>query len=114
MLNHMVQQQVLDRVFGSLADPTRRSVLVRLGAGPATVGELAGPAGMTLTGMKKHLQVLEDAGLVTTEKVGRSRRCRLGSERLDDAKAWISSYQRLWEERLDAFDAVLAEEGNLE
>ena len=105
MVNHMVQQDVLDRVFASLADPTRRAVLERLGAGPATIGQLAEPAGMTLTGMKKHVQVLEDAGLVVTEKVGRSRRCRLGRERLDDAMAWISFYQRLWERRLDGLDA---------
>lgn len=104
MVNHMVQQDVLDRVFASLADPTRRAVLERLGVGPATIGELAEPAGMTLTGMKKHVQVLEDAGLVVTEKVGRSRRCRLGRERLDDAMAWISFYQRLWERRLDGLD----------
>jgi DNA-binding transcriptional ArsR family regulator len=101
----MVQQDVLDRVFASLADPTRRGVLERLGEGPATIGELAAPAGITLTGMKKHVQVLEDAGLVITEKVGRSRRCRLGRERLDDAKAWITFYQRLWERRLDGLDA---------
>jgi DNA-binding transcriptional ArsR family regulator len=60
---------------------------------------------MTLTGLKKHVQVLEEAGLVTTEKVGRSRQCRLGTERLDDAMAWISFYQRLWEHRLDGLDA---------
>lgn len=107
IVNHMVQQDVLDRVFASLADPTRRSILVRLGSGPATVGELAAPAGMTLTGMKKHLQVLEDAGLIRTEKVGRSRVCRLGPERLDDARTWITFYQRLWEQRLDALDAYL-------
>jgi DNA-binding transcriptional ArsR family regulator len=108
----MVQQDVLDRVFASLADPTRRSILVRLGSGPATVGELAAPAGMTLTGMKKHLQVLEDAGLVRTEKVGRSRRCRLGPERLDEAGAWITFYQRLWERRLDGLDAYLTLKGD--
>jgi DNA-binding transcriptional ArsR family regulator len=95
----------LDRVFSALADGTRRSVLERLGKGPATIGELAEPAGMTLTGMKKHVQVLEEAGLVVTEKVGRSRQCRLGSERLDDAMAWIAFYQRLWERRLDGLDA---------
>jgi DNA-binding transcriptional ArsR family regulator len=86
----MVQQQVLDRAFSALADSTRRDILTRLGQGPATIGELAEPAGMTLTGMKKHVQVLEDAGLVRTEKVGRSRQCHLGTERLDDAMAWIS------------------------
>lgn len=101
----MVQQEVLDRAFAALADSTRRDILTRLGSGPATIGELAEPAGMTLTGMKKHVQVLEDAGLVRTEKVGRSRQCHLGTERLDDAMAWIGFYQRLWERRLDGLDA---------
>lgn len=101
----MVQQEVLDRMFSALADGTRRAVLERLGQGPATIGELAAPHDMTLTGMKKHVQVLEDAGLVVTEKVGRTRRCRLGDERLDDAMAWISFYQRLWERRLDGLEA---------
>ncbi len=104
-LNHMVQQDVLDRVFAALADPQRRRVLVRLGEGPATIGELAEPVGMSLTGMKKHVQVLEDAGLVVTQKVGRSRQCRLGQAPLDDAMAWISFYQRLWARKLDGLDA---------
>ena len=95
----------LDRIYSALADSTRRDILTRLGEGPATIGELAEPHGMTLTGMKKHVQVLEDAGLVSTEKVGRSRQCRLGEERLDDAMAWISFYQRLWERRLDGLEA---------
>ncbi|NNH05743.1 ArsR/SmtB family transcription factor [Cellulomonas fimi] len=103
----MVQQEVLDRRFSALADSTRRAVLERLGQGPATIGELAEPHAMTLTGMKKHVQVLEDAGLVVTEKVGRSRQCRLGTERLDDVMAWISFYQRLWERRLDGLDAYV-------
>ena len=101
----MVQQDVLDRVFASLADPTRRDILVRLGEGPKTIGELAGPTGMTLTGMTKHVRVLQDAGLVVTTKVGRTRQCSLGTERLDDAMAWISFYQRLWERRLDGLEA---------
>ncbi|SFN83384.1 ArsR/SmtB family transcription factor [Mycetocola miduiensis] len=101
----MVHDVVLDRVFSALSDATRRAIITRLGEGPATIGELAEPAGMTLTGMKKHVQVLEDAGLVVTEKVGRSRQCRIGAERLDDAMAWISFYQRLWERRLDGLDA---------
>jgi DNA-binding transcriptional ArsR family regulator len=101
----MVQQDVLDRAFAALADSTRRGILTRLGDGPATIGELAEPAGMTLTGLKKHVQVLEEAGLVTTAKVGRSRECRLGSERLDDVMSWIVFYQRLWERRLDGLDA---------
>ncbi len=92
-------------MFASLADATRRGVLVRLGDGPATIGELAEPTGMSLTGMKKHVQVLEDAGLVVTEKVGRTRQCRLAAQPLDDAMAWISFYQRLWARRLDGLDA---------
>lgn len=101
----MVQHEVLDRAFAALSDSTRRSILVRLGNGPATIGELAAPTGMTLTGLKKHVQVLEDAGLVTTQKVGRTRECRLGTERLDDAMQWIAVYQRLWERRLDGLEA---------
>ena len=105
MLNHMVQQKSLDRTFAALADSTRRGILARLGDGPATIGELAEPTGMTLTGLKKHVQVLEDAGLVTTAKVGRSRECRLGTERLDDIMQWITLYQRLWERRFDGLEA---------
>ena len=97
--------QSLDRTFSALADPTRRAMLEALGRGPATVSELAEPLGISLTGVKKHLGVLEDAGLVETEKVGRSRHCRLGTERLDDAMSWITFYQRLWERRLDGLDA---------
>ena len=101
----MVQSAELDRAFAALSDPTRRAMLEALGRGSATVSELAEPLGISLTGVKKHLHVLEEAGLVTTEKVGRSRHCRLGTERLDDAMAWISFYQRLWERRLDGLDA---------
>jgi DNA-binding transcriptional ArsR family regulator len=104
----MVQQQLLDerlnRAFAALSDPTRRGILSRLGDGPATLGELAEPTGMTLTGLSKHVQVLEEAELVTTEKVGRSRQVRLGTERLDDAMQWITFYQRLWERRLDGLE----------
>ncbi|MET0714006.1 MAG: metalloregulator ArsR/SmtB family transcription factor [Mycetocola sp.] len=110
----MVHDIVLDRVFSALSDATRRAIITRLGEGPATIGELAEPAGMTLTGMKKHVQVLEDAGLVITEKVGRSRQCRIGAERLDDAMAWISFYQRLWERRLDGLDAYFTLQKGLE
>ena len=101
----MVQQQALDRAFGALADETLRGILIRHGDGPATITELATPADMTLTGIRKHVDVLEAAGLVTTEKVGRVRQVRLGTERLDDAMAWISFYQRLWERRLDGLEA---------
>ncbi len=100
----MVQEQTLDRTFSALSDATRRGILTRLGQGPATIGDLAGPARMTLTGVKKHVQVLEDAGLVTTQKVGRSRECRLGAERLDEAMQWIGIYQKLWEKRLDGLE----------
>ena len=108
MLNHMVHQSsTLDRAFAALADGTRRDILTRLGEGPATVSELAEPAGITVTGMAKHLAVLESAGLVTTEKVGRTRQCRLGTERLDEAMAWLTFYQQLWARRLDGLDAYL-------
>jgi DNA-binding transcriptional ArsR family regulator len=97
--------QYLDRTFGALADPTRRAIVERLGGGSASISELAQPFGMTLTGMKKHVQVLEDAGLIVTEKVGRSRQCRLATAPLDEAMAWISFYQRLWARKLDGLDA---------
>ncbi len=104
-LNRMVHQAELDRLFAALSDSTRRSILETLGRGPATVSELTEPFGVSLTAIKKHLRVLEEAGLVETEKVGRSRHCRLGTERLEDAVSWISFYQRLWERRLDGLDA---------
>ena len=105
MLNRMVQQAELDQVFAALSDSNRRDVLQRLSEGALPLSELAGAAGMTVTGMAKHIHVLEAAGLVATEKVGRTRQCRLGNERLDDVMAWISYYQRLWEKRLDGLDA---------
>ncbi|WP_108252228.1 ArsR/SmtB family transcription factor [Planctomonas deserti] len=101
----MVQQHVLDRAFAALSDSTRRGILERLGSGPATISELAEPFDITITGLTKHVQVLEEAGLVTTQKVGRARQCRLGTERLDDAMQWITFYQRLWERRLDGLEA---------
>lgn len=103
----MVQQtapEVLDRTFAALSDATRRGVLERLGEGPASVSELADAAAMTVTGMAKHVHVLEAVGLVSTEKVGRSRQCVLGTERLDEAMAWITFYQRLWQRKLDGLD----------
>ena len=104
----MVQYpQAIDRTFAALADPTRRDVLERLGRGSATITELAGPYGISLTGMKKHVRVLEDAQLVTTEKVGRTRWCRLGPRRLDDLQEWIGTYRRMLDERLDRFGELL-------
>ena len=104
----MVQYQPLDRTFAALSDTTRRDILERLGRGPASVSELAEPFGMSLTGLKKHVRVLEDARLVTTEKVGRTRICRLGPDRLDDAVDWIGLYRRQWHRRLDGIEALLA------
>ena len=107
----MVQYQLIDRTLAALADPTRRDVLERLGRqGSATVSELASPAGMSLTGMKKHLRVLEGAGLVSTEKVGRTRRCSLGPRRLEDLQGWMDSYRSMVEERFDRLDELLERE----
>jgi DNA-binding transcriptional ArsR family regulator len=104
----MVQYQTIDRTFAALADPTRRGILERLGQrGSASVSELAEPAGMSLTGMRKHLGVLEDAELVSTEKVGRTRRCSLGPKRLEDLQGWINSYRAMVEERLDRLEELL-------
>jgi DNA-binding transcriptional ArsR family regulator len=103
----MVQYQPVDRTLAALADPTRRDVLERLGRGTATITELAEPYGISLTGMKKHVRVLEDAGLVATEKVGRTRLCRAGPRRLEDVSTWIAGYRRMLEERLDRFEALL-------
>jgi DNA-binding transcriptional ArsR family regulator len=104
----MVQYSPLDRTFSALSDPTRRDILDRLGRGPASISELAKPFGITLTGLKKHIQVLEDAQLVTTAKIGRTRQCRLGPEQLQDAAQWIHTYRRQWERRLDGLEAFLA------
>jgi DNA-binding transcriptional ArsR family regulator len=104
----MVQYQAqLDRTFSALADPTRRGILERLGQGSATVSELAEPFGMSLTGLKKHIQILEDAELVTTEKVGRTRRCSLGPRRLNDAQQWMAAYGQMLDARLDRFGELL-------
>jgi DNA-binding transcriptional ArsR family regulator len=103
----MVQYPHLDRTLAALADPTRRAVLERLGRGTATISELAEPFGMSLTGMKKHVRVLEDAGLVTTEKVGRARICRAGPRRLEDVEEWSATYRRMLEERLDRLGELL-------
>jgi DNA-binding transcriptional ArsR family regulator len=103
----MVQYPVLDRTFAALADPTRRDILSRLGRGPASISDLASPIGISLTGMRKHVRVLEEAGLVTTRKRGRVRECRLGPEPLTDAGKWIAFYQTLWERRLDGLDAYI-------
>src|SRR3954469_11931887 len=104
----MVQYQAnLDTAFAAIADPTRRGILERLGRSDASISELAGVFAMTLTGIKKHVSILEDARLVTTEKQGRVRTCRLGPRRLAEEAAWIVTYRRLLEERLDHLGAFL-------
>lgn len=97
----------LDASFSALSDPTRRGVLEQLGRSDASITELADKFHMTLTGMKKHVGVLEHAGFVTTEKIGRVRTCRLGLRRLEEEAAWIEDYRRLWAARFDALDAVV-------
>jgi len=104
----MVQYLQIDRTLDALADPTRRGVLERLGRGSATITELAEPFGISLTGMKKHVRVLEDAELLTSEKVGRARQCHLGPRRLEDLQRWMDMYQRMLDERLDRFGELLA------
>jgi len=98
---------LLDASFAALADPTRRGVLEQLGSADASITELADKFHMTLTGMKKHVGVLEQAGLVTTEKVGRVRTCRLGRRGLEDEAAWIEGRRRIWNERFEALDVVV-------
>ena len=98
---------LLDDAFAALADPTRRRVLERLGRGDASISDLAGGFAITLTGMQKHVRVLEAAGLVITEKVGRVRTCRLGPRRLDEESSWIAQYQAMLEARYDRLGAFL-------
>jgi DNA-binding transcriptional ArsR family regulator len=98
----MVQYQTgLDAGFAALSDATRRGILERLGSGDASISDLASKFEMTLTGIKKHVRVLETAGLVTTEKVGRVRTCRFGPARLERESCWITTYREMLEARLD-------------
>lgn len=97
----------VDTSFAALADPTRRGVLERLWRRDQSISELADAFEMTLTGMKKHVSVLEHAGLVVTEKVGRVRTCRLGSSGLEAEAAWIESYRQMWAARFAALDVVI-------
>ena len=111
ILNHMVQfsQQHVDTSFAALSDATRRGVLERLAREDASITQLADTFQMTLTGMKKHVSVLEHAGLVVTEKVGRVRTCRLGVSQLEQEAAWIERYRLLWAARFDELDKVVEE-----
>jgi DNA-binding transcriptional ArsR family regulator len=107
----MVQynQARFDTSFAALSDTTRRGVLEQLGRADASITDLAERFHMTLTGMKKHVGVLEQAGLVTTEKVGRVRTCKLGSRRLEEETAWLASYRQRWDARFDELDRVVEE-----
>jgi DNA-binding transcriptional ArsR family regulator len=99
----------LDASFAALSDVTRRGVLERLGSAEASITDLAAKFNMTLTGMKKHVGVLEYAGLVTTQKIGRVRTCKIGPRRLEEELAWIEKYRQLWAARFDELDKVVAE-----
>ncbi len=99
----------LDASFGALSDATRRGVLEQLGRSDASITDLAEKFHMTLTGMKKHVSVLEQAGLVVTEKVGRVRTCKLGPRRLEQEAAWIERYRELWDRRFDELENVVEE-----
>src|SRR5215467_9983914 len=107
----MVQylQRRLNDSFAALSDATRRGVLEELGHADASITDLAVKFHMTLTGMKKHVGVLEQAGLVTTEKVGRVRTCKIGPRRLEEETAWIERYRQLWDTRFDELDKVVEE-----
>lgn len=110
-MNRMVQfsSDRLNASFAALSDATRRGVLDHLGHADASISDLAEKFDMTLTGMKKHVGVLEQAGLVSTEKIGRVRTCRLGPRRLKEEAAWIERYRQLWAARFDELDAVVDE-----
>jgi DNA-binding transcriptional ArsR family regulator len=97
----------LDTGFAALSDPTRRAILERLGRGGASISDLASGFDITLTGIKKHVQILEDARLVTTEKIGRVRHCRLGPHGLEGETAWIANYRQMLESRLDRLGEFL-------
>ena len=99
----------LDASFAALSDVTRRGVLEQLGRAEASITDLAGKFDMTLTGMKKHVGVLERAGLVITQKVGRVRTCKIGPQRLEEATAWLDKYRQLWAARFDELDRVIEE-----
>ena len=106
----MVQSRTLDRTFSALSDPTRREILERLASGPASISELARPTGISLPGVMKHVHILEEAQLVTTEKHGRTRECRLGPDQMADATGWIERQRRHWERRLDRLQAHIESE----
>lgn len=107
MVQHLATR--LDASFSALSDATRRGVLEQLARGDASITDLAERFHMTLTGMKKHVSVLEGAGLVRTEKIGRVRTCALGPRRLEDEVAWLEGYRKMWDARFDALQRVVDE-----
>jgi DNA-binding transcriptional ArsR family regulator len=107
MVSQMPKYSSLNGTFGALADPTRRRILQLVSTGPASISELARPIGIALPTTLEHVRILEETRLLTTEKVGRVRKCRLGPERLDEAQQWIETF-RTWERRLDALDRYIS------
>jgi DNA-binding transcriptional ArsR family regulator len=105
----MLNNPAVDRVFHALAEPTRRALVERLSAGPMSVSDLAEPFDLTLAAIVQHLQVLEESGVVRTEKVGRVRTCRIESRGLSLAERWLSERRTLWERRLDRLGELLAD-----
>ncbi|MGH2589725.1 MAG: ArsR/SmtB family transcription factor [Actinomycetota bacterium] len=103
----MVKSQALDRTFSALSDTTRRDILERLALGPASISELARPIGISLPGVLKHVRILEEADLVTTQKKGRTRECRLGPGDMDDVTRWIERQRGRWERRLDRLETIV-------
>ena len=103
----MVQSRTLDRTFSALSDPTRRDILERLSTGPASISELARPIGISLPGVMKHVRILEEAHLVTTEKNGRTRECRLGPGEMEDVTRWVEAYRERWDRRLDRLERYI-------
>jgi DNA-binding transcriptional ArsR family regulator len=103
----VVKSQLLDRTFAAIADPTRRRILEQLSRGPASISELAEPLDISLPGLMKHVQVLEEVRLVETRKDGRTRQCRLGPARMDGVASWVEEYRNRWEARLDRLESYL-------
>lgn len=103
----MVKSRTLDRTFSALSDTTRRDILERLALGPASISELARPIGISLPGVLKHVRILEEADLVTTQKKGRTRECRLGPGDMDDVTRWIERQRGRWERRLDRLETIV-------
>ena len=111
MVNRMVKYQpTLDRTLSALSDPTRRDILERLSAGPASISELARPIGISLPGVMKHIRILEEAKLVATEKRGRVRECHLAPGEMDEVTDWVATFRQRWERRLDRLEAYIEEQ----